>query len=400
MTGRRRPRALALGLIATFVAAVVASGPAPASAQPVPPPEPVIVGIPDGWPTAPDVDVPIHVLVEGSTGQVLSAERADERRAVASTVKVLTALSAVARSDADDVVTVGAEVEVDGSSVELEPGDRWTVEQLVAGLLVRSGNDAAEALAVHVGGDLDGFLDLMAEDATALGLPVAPGEVVLSSPSGLGDANRLSASDLAVVARAALADPVLRPVLAVPEVTLPGVGTVPNRNELIGALAGATGVKTGFTEAAGSSLVGSATRDGREIVVVVLGGGPDPERYTDAATLLDHGFSATAPVAVDARRTLLVAGGRQVLEVPTTEVTVPTGATAEVVLPAVGRLATDPVVTAPLEVAGDEVAALTVTTSGTVPEPVDGAAAIGRGAVDGIHTALRAAHHAEVLDPP
>lgn len=415
MTGAARRRAgLVLAAVLTFGAAVPASarqvdpdvgdGAVGATSTLVAPPTPVIDELPAGWPQAPDVGVPIHLLVEADTGQVLAAERADERRAVASTVKLLTALTASARSDPDDVVTVGPEVAgIEGASVQLAPGERWTVEQLVEGLLVRSGNDAAEALATHVGGDTEGFLEAMRDDAAVLGLPTDGDDgVVLASPSGLGDANRLSASDLGVIGRAVLADASLRDVVALPEVTLPGTGTEPNRNLLIGSLPGATGLKTGFTEAAGNSLVGSASRGGRDLVVVVLGGGADPERFTDAAALLDHGFAAFERVTVSASRTLLVAGGGRAVEVDDVTITVPTGADAAVDLPTPVRVPDDPAALTGAEITVDgEVVAPLVATVGDGPgSATTPAARVGRGTVDGIHAALRAASEAGRLTAP
>jgi uncharacterized protein len=122
-----------------------------------------------------------------------------------------------------------------------------------------------------------------------------------------------------------------------PAVSLPGIGSDENRNLLVGSYPGATGVKTGFTEAAGNSLVASARRDDRELVAVVLGGGPDPERFRDAAALLDHGFTAFAPAEVSAELTLLVAGGTRTVTVEPATVTAPAGASVVVDLPLPSR---------------------------------------------------------------
>jgi serine-type D-Ala-D-Ala carboxypeptidase (penicillin-binding protein 5/6) len=373
----------------------------PAAADLTPPPEPLLDGPPPAtWPATPDVDVPVALLVEAATGQVLGeAGPTEERREVASTVKILTALSALERVPFDEVVTVGDEVEVAGASVSLAPGDEWTVGQLLAGLLVRSGNDAAEAIAAHVGGDRAGFVAAMTEDAASLGLPTGPGGVELASPSGLEDENRLSAADLAVLARVALADPDLRPVLALPEVALPGIGTDENRNLLIGSYPDATGVKTGFTQAAGNSLVGSAVRDDRELVVVVLGGGADPERFEDARTLLDHGFDAFERHELTASRTLLVAGGARTISTTDTVVSVPTGATAAVELPLPVRVPEPGAGTAPVVVDGDLLATVTTELTGDDPPPVTGGGAVGRGVVDGAHAALRAARADSIPAP-
>ena len=252
------------------------------------------------------LDATAYLLIDATTGQVLVARDASTPRPVASTIKLLTALSVLERVEADTVVTVGSEVVgVGGASVALSPGDRWTVRDLLRALLVRSGNDAAEALAVAAGGQRDTFVAAMATDAIALGLT----EVVVDSPSGLEDTNRLSAHDLATLARVVLDDAVLGPIVGTRVTMLPGLGEVESRNLLLGSYAGATGVKTGFTSAAGNCIVASARRDGRHLVAVVLGSGPDPSRFAVAARLLDVGFASFAEVTPEQSLDLAVAGG-------------------------------------------------------------------------------------------
>jgi serine-type D-Ala-D-Ala carboxypeptidase (penicillin-binding protein 5/6) len=386
---RGRPcaaRAWTVGAVAAALAVGVAR---PAVADLDPPPAPVIERPPASWPAPPEVASPVHLLVDAATGQVLAAERADERRSVASTIKVLTALAAADRLELDQVVEVGDEVVgVPGASVELEPGERWTVGDLLAGLLLRSGNDAAEAVAAAAAGDRDEFLELMEATARDVGVDL---DAPLVSVSGLEDDQQLSASDLATLARVLLADPELRAIVAADEVTLPDREPDENRNLLVGDYPGATGVKTGFTEAAGNSLVGSARRGELELVVVVLGGGPDPERFRDAAALLDHGFDAYAPVELSATSTLLVAGGERRFEVTETPIVVPAGADAAIELPVPVRAPDGDAVDAPIVVDGVAVASLEATVSGAAPGPVTGPAVIGRAVADGAYAALRAA---------
>ncbi|MTV26847.1 D-alanyl-D-alanine carboxypeptidase [Nitriliruptoraceae bacterium ZYF776] len=386
MRRQRRWRVLLVAALAAWCLL-----PTSAAAQPQAPPAPLLDGDPPpGWPAPPADEVAAVLLLDATTGQVLGGHDADERRPVASTVKVLTALTASARSDDDDLVTVGNEVvDTEGSSVALQPGDRWTVRQLLEGLLVRSGNDAAEALAAHVAGDTAAFVELMRQDAEALGLGSGTQAPDLDSPSGLGDRNLLSARDLATIARAALADPQLRPVLAAEEVTLPGIGTLENRNLLLGSYPGATGVKTGFTNAAGNSLVASAERDGRELLAVVLGAGPDPERFTLAAELLDHGFEAFEVVELEGRVELLAAGGRVPVEVTPTPITVPTGAVVDVDVGPPVRVPDAPFAVE-VHVDGQRLTRAEAAPAGARPEPVAGGAALGRAVADGVHAALRA----------
>jgi serine-type D-Ala-D-Ala carboxypeptidase (penicillin-binding protein 5/6) len=385
--GRRgAARGWLAGPFAVVLAVVAAS---PAAADLAPPPEPVIEQPPASWPQAPEVTSPVYLLVDATTGQVLSDRRADERRSVASTIKMLTALTAADRLELDQEVEIGEEVVgVPGASVELEPGERWTVGDLLTGILVRSGNDAAEAVAVAAAGDREGFLELMETTARDVGVDL---DTPLVSVSGLEDDQQLSAGDLATLARVLLADPELRGIVGAEEVALPDREPDENRNLLVGDYPGATGVKTGFTEAAGNSLVGSARRGEFELVVVVLGGGPDPERFVDAAALLDHGFDDFAPAELSATSTLLVAGGERRLEVGETPVVVPTGADAEIELPVPVRAPEDDdAVTASVVVDGAAVAAVEAAVTGPAPDPVEGAAALGRAIADGVYAALRA----------
>lgn len=261
----------------------------PARAELVAPPRSTLAPIPASELVPSGIDAVGFVLVDAGTGQVLLSRAPDERRAVASTIKVLTALTAVERLDAAMEITVGDEVRgIGGSDVGLVPGATWGREDLLEGLLVRSGNEAAEALAVAVAGDRDRFVELMREDARALGIVGA----TITEPSGLEDGNLLSASDLAVLGRAALGHPEIGRIVGRSRVVLPGLGEVENRNLMVGTYPGATGVKTGFTSAAGNVIIASARRGDRELIVVLLGSGPDPTRFRDAARLLDVGFES------------------------------------------------------------------------------------------------------------
>lgn len=351
------------------------------------PPEPTIETLPDAWPAAPEVDAEAYVLVEAATGQVLAGRAPDERRPVASTIKVLTALTVLQRADILDEVTAGEEVEdVPGASVGLEAGDTWTVEELLTAILARSGNEAAQALAVHVGGSIEGFLELMRSDLASIGLTDVP----LSDVSGLDDGNLLSARELATIARVALEQEDLRRIVAVPIVTLPGIGAIESRNQLLSSYPDATGLKTGFTNAAGNSLVASARRGERELIAVVLGSGDDPARFDAAAALLDHGFDRYRTTQLSSTLRFAVAGGWVEFVVDPAAVSVPDTSTAELRVPLQARAPVDtPEV--PIEVDGRQVATLTARRDAQdVASSVSGTAALGRGAVDGAYAALRA----------
>ncbi|MEX2549560.1 MAG: D-alanyl-D-alanine carboxypeptidase family protein [Nitriliruptoraceae bacterium] len=380
------------GLAASLAAAVALSAPAlvPATSAAAleAPPEPTVAAAPDAWPEPAGLGSTAYVLVDADSGQVLAERAADERRPVASTIKVLTALTAVERVAMDEEVTVGEEVTgVPGSGVGLSPGDTWTVADLVNALIVRSGNEAAEALAVHVAGSREAFLELMEEDAATLGIE----GLELVSVSGLDDANLLSARDLAVLARAGLAHDELRPVLGRDIVSLPGEGALLTRNELIERYAGATGVKTGFTEAAGNSLIGSAEREGRELVAVVLDAGEDPARFEEAELLLDHGFERFEVRRLSAKLDFRLAGGSTAVLVDEVEIVIPEGSSSALQLP-IGARPPEDDVRVPVLVDGEQLGELPgVVDDRAEPSPDAGAeATLGRAAVDGVYAALRA----------
>jgi serine-type D-Ala-D-Ala carboxypeptidase (penicillin-binding protein 5/6) len=392
------PRRAAVGaLVALLVSAVVA---VPARAELVAPAPPALgADLPAGWPTVSGLESGSFVLVEAATGQVLAERDSDERRPVASTIKVLTALTVLDRAAPDEVVVAGEEARaVEGASVGLAPGDEWTIEQLLDAIIIRSGNDAAEVLAAHVAGDTEAFAALMDEDAALLGLE----EAVVVDPSGLTDENLLTAGELATLARVALDDPRLRPLLARRTVVLPGLGEVETRNELLFRYPGATGVKTGFTRAAGNSLIGSAERGGRELIAVVLDAGEAPAtRFAEVGRLLDLGFEDFASRTVTGDVRFAVGGGERRFEIASTPVTTPTDAepTLELVPPA-----RPPEEALEVEVTVDGRPLGTVTAeaaegggAGGAPADVDGGALLGRAIADGAYAALRAAYAADAL---
>lgn len=401
--GPARPVATFLprvGLIAA-VALAVAVTHAPALAVPdvaadatpalqgelTPPPEPVVDGVPATWPPPPEVAAEAFVLLDAASGQVLAADDADERRPVASTVKVLTALTALRRSQPDEVVTVGDEVVgIGGAGVGLAEGDRWTVDDLLDGLIARSGNDAAVVLATHVGGTVPGFVDQMRRDAAVLGLT----GVRLVSPSGLQDDNRLSAQDLATITRATLTMPAFRDAASAETVSLPGIGTLASRNELLGEYPGATGVKTGFTMAAGNCLVASARRDGHELIAVVLGSDTPDGRFADAEALLDHGFGVFAPATAAGTVKLTVAGGEVALTTDPVTLLAPDGELDVVPALIAEPSATATIATAPITFDGRPIGEVPVAVADRRPGAVAGGAALGRFVADRFYTAARA----------
>lgn len=241
---------------------------------------------------APDVTLPSGIL-ETADGQMLWARAADKQRAMASTTKIMTAIVVLdSVSDLSEVVTVPAAASSIGEAgVGLRSGQELTVEALLEAMLVHSGNDAAIALAVHVGGSVDGFVSMMNEKAKALDLRHSS----FSNPHGLdADGHHTSASDLATMSRYAMDLPEFRRMVGTKTVTVQ-TGSTTKRfeatNLLLGTFDGATGVKTGWTNDAGYCLVASAERNGIELFAVILGTKNETARFTQAKRLLEWGFA-------------------------------------------------------------------------------------------------------------
>lgn len=255
----------------------------------------------------PPVTAASAIVVDGSDGSILWEKDARRRRAIASTTKIVTALAVLENADLDEQVTASPRAEAVGeddplvTELELVSGEVLTVRDLLYGLLLPSGNDAAVALAEHVGGTVEGFAGIMNETAAAAGA----GNSNFVNPHGLDDPEAYStAYDLALITRAALDNPVFAEIVATHSHTIPRSGgptrELVNRNQLLGRLEGATGVKTGNTQSAGPSLVASASRAGESRIAVVL---DSPDTFGEAAELLEYGFSAF-------RRVTIVAEGR------------------------------------------------------------------------------------------
>lgn len=220
------------------------------------------------------------ILYDVDADRILYSDNAHERRAPASTTKIATALVVLQRAALEQVVTVGSEVEVEGMRIGLAPGDTATVEKLLYGLLLNSGNDAAMALAVAVGGTTTQFVLWMNEVAANLGLE----NTHFANPHGLDSPDQYSsAHDLMVLAHAGLENPIFARIVGINQTAFDG-WTFTSTNELLDVYPGVDGVKTGTTDEAGQCLVASATRGGHRVILVVLDAA---DRYADAASLLD-----------------------------------------------------------------------------------------------------------------
>jgi D-alanyl-D-alanine carboxypeptidase (penicillin-binding protein 5/6) len=305
-----------ISVVFLLLASAAARGQTPAP-QP-PPPTPVIqpggqaslspfpstLSTPSTSTQVPEIHAASAVLADLDTGQVLFDLNRNERRPIASVTKIMTALLVVERTDLTDVVTVteaAASGQVSGvSGLGLVAGERIRVDELLYALLLQSANDAAEALAEHVSGSVDAFVEDMNARAEELGMT----RTMLTSPNGLDDTGYSSAADLVRLTRAAYRSPGFPSVVATRFHTVESLDAKPrivqNRNVLLWLYPGAIGVKTGYTSPAGFCLVGAAQRGDERLVAVVLGAPGEP--FSAAATLLNYGFDAFE------RRTLLREG--------------------------------------------------------------------------------------------
>lgn len=273
----------------------------------------------------PDVTMMSGALVT-SDGRVLWSRRADDRRAMASITKIMTAIIAIEDGPTDDIVTVPvASAYVGESTSFLRPGQRLKMHDLLEALLVKSGNDAAIAVARHVGGSEDAFVAKMNRKAAELGLT----RTRFKNSHGLDEHGHYSsANDLAVLSRYAMTKPEFRSIVGEKNARI-GSGRrserVQSTNLLLGNYRGANGIKTGYTSDAGYCVVNSASRDGIELYAVVLGTSGELTRFRDARDLLDFGFAHYRPQSLSTSGTIL--GEARVTDY--LDVTVPAAVSAE-----------------------------------------------------------------------
>jgi len=227
------------------------------------------------------------VAVEESTGRILYGRYAMEIRSIESTTKIMTALVALENAHADDEVVISKRASsIGGSVVGLGEGQKYTLKELLYGLLMISGNDAAIAIAEHVGGSVENFAVMMNEKAKSLGAVNSH----FVTPHGLDRENQYStAYDVALITIEALKHPLFREIVSTSKSYIPG-HSLYNTNELLGSCPGVDGVKTGYTGKAGRCLVTTAKRNGMRIITVVLGSPTRGARAEASRRLLDYCF--------------------------------------------------------------------------------------------------------------
>ncbi len=234
---------------------------------------------------SPTLSAACAILVDGESGRVLFEQNAHQERAIASITKLMTAYVALQCTDRlEETVTVRPEwTGIEGSSVYLKAGEEVTLELLLYGLLLNSGNDAAIAIAAHCAGSVDAFVASMNECANQLGMT----RTHFENPNGLNeDGHYSTAYDMALLARACLDEELLVKIVATKSITF-GNRTFSNHNKLLWRYKGCTGMKTGYTEASGRTLVSSAQRDDRTLIAVTLNA---PNDWVDHTALFDYGF--------------------------------------------------------------------------------------------------------------
>ncbi|MDA8352031.1 MAG: D-alanyl-D-alanine carboxypeptidase [Firmicutes bacterium] len=248
-------------------------------------------------------------IIDVNSGRLLYEKKADQQMRIASITKIMTAIIAIENGDLEEKVTIGPQaVGVEGSSIYLKQGEKIPLEHLLYGLMLRSGNDAAVAIAEHIGGSVEGFVFKMNEKAQYLGMQ----NTHFENPHGLDAAEHYStAADMARLTAYALKNPVFNKIVSTQ------VKTVPwpeekwhrkwyNKNKMLRLYPGADGVKTGYTKRSKRTLVASATRDGRQIATVTLNA---PDDWDDSMKMLEFGFRYFEPVK-------LVQKGEELAPVP------------------------------------------------------------------------------------
>ena len=237
-----------------------------------------------GAKAAPAVAAASAILVDGETGRVLYEKNSHDRHLIASTTKLMTALVAVeSGTSPDKKIVVKPEYQAEGSSMYLKAGETLTLRELLYGLLLVSGNDAALAVAGGCAGDVETFVGWMNDKAAELGMA----DTHFANPNGLDDdAHYSTAADMALLAREVYHSGELMEIVSTKSVTL-GTRALTNHNKLLWRYEGCLGMKTGYTDAAGRTLVSCARRGDQSLIAVTL---KDPDDWVDHAALFDYGF--------------------------------------------------------------------------------------------------------------
>lgn len=258
-----------------------------------------------------DISAECAVLISQRTGEIIFEKNAQKRHSMASTTKIMTALLAIESGRLGDEITVTEDMlRVEGTSMGLLSGDSVSQRELVYGMLLASGNDAANVTAIHLGGNVESFASQMNQKAAQLGMK----STNFVTPSGLDDDEHYStAYDMALLGRYAVSNPIFRSICSAKKANLtygnpPYVRTLYNHNRLLSSYEYALGIKTGFTKKSGRCLVSYAEKDGIGLIAVTLNA---PNDWTDHQKMLDYGFSVmnTKEIFADIPPEIDVVGG-------------------------------------------------------------------------------------------
>ena len=228
-------------------------------------------------------------VIDTLTGRIIYEKNMNKQHTMASTTKIMTALVALENSKPDDIITVsGNAAGTEGTSLYLKAGQKATMEDLIYGLMLQSGNDAAIAIAEGVSGSVSEFAKLMNKKAQEIGVKNSS----FKNPNGLDEEGHFTtAYDLALITREAMKNEKFREIVSTKsKQILNGTQTVSNHNKMLRQYEGCIGVKTGFTKKSGRCLVTAANRNGVEVIAVTLNA---PDDWNDHRNMLDYAFATT-----------------------------------------------------------------------------------------------------------
>ncbi|SDC01254.1 MULTISPECIES: D-alanyl-D-alanine carboxypeptidase family protein [unclassified Candidatus Frackibacter] len=262
----------------------------------------------------PSVTARAAILIDAETGEILYAKNPHVKRSPASTTKIMTAILAIENGNLDDKVKVSRRAAYEGgSSIWLAEGEVLTLEELLYGLLLNSGNDAAVAIAEHIGGSVEEFAQMMNRKAREIGAL----DTSFQNPNGLPQKGHLTtAYDLAMIARYALQNKTFAKIVDTTRKTISWGSheygrSLLNTNRLLRRFDEVDGVKTGYTDAAGRCLVSSMTREGRQVISVVLKSG---QMWHDSIKLLNYGFDNFNRIQLAAKDEVIYSARLEALE--------------------------------------------------------------------------------------
>lgn len=256
------------------------------------------------------------ILMDVKTGEILWGKNERDQRSPASITKLVTALVAIEKGNLQDEVTISQEaVNTRGSIVWLRAGETQTLENLIYAAMLNSGNDAALAIAEHIGGTVDDFVEMMNQKARELGAY----STNFVNPNGLpADGHYSTAYDIALIMKAALENPTLKEIMGTKTRDWNGMdwqSQLVNLNQLLWQYEGSIGGKTGYTSEAGRCLVAAANRDGMELISVVLGSNSQ-RIWSDSMRILDYGYT-------NFHKLKLVDKGDEILQIEVAGISVP-----------------------------------------------------------------------------